>query len=216
MKIRMLILAGILGPVLLGFLAPAPATGQTQLYRWVDAEGQVHYSDLPPPPGARQVERRNLADKPADQGLPFALQAPVRNFPVTLYVSDCGSGCDRARALLRKRGIPHTEKRLEEPGVREELRALSGGDLFVPYLTVGRTRLAGYTDDQWNKALDFAGYPANALIQLPPPKPAPKPEAVPAAQTGAAPDGELPQDSVPEDQVSEDQAPEDQQVPAVQ
>lgn len=41
--------------ILLIVLAPLTGAAQ-QLYRWVDAQGKVHYSDAPPPPGARGVK----------------------------------------------------------------------------------------------------------------------------------------------------------------
>ena len=37
-------------------LAPPAAWAAGEMYRWVDAEGQVHYSDQPPPAGARDIK----------------------------------------------------------------------------------------------------------------------------------------------------------------
>ncbi|MCL6555446.1 MAG: DUF4124 domain-containing protein [Burkholderiales bacterium] len=41
----------VLLPLLLALALPGLAAAQ--LYRWVDAQGRVHYSDTPPPAGAR-------------------------------------------------------------------------------------------------------------------------------------------------------------------
>ena len=37
-------------------LATPAAWAAGEMYRWVDAEGQVHYSDQPPPAGARDIK----------------------------------------------------------------------------------------------------------------------------------------------------------------
>ena len=111
---------------------------QAETYKWVDADGKVHYSDQPPPPDARKSERKQLGDKPAEVALPYVLQQATKNFPVTLFVYDCGDGCTRARDFLVKRGVPHTSKDPTAPGMREELKKVTGGAEVVPVLQVGR------------------------------------------------------------------------------
>jgi hypothetical protein len=134
------------------------------LYRWVDADGKVHYTDQPPPASsAKQVEEKKLGSRPADDGqLPYASRLAAKNFPVTLYNSGCGEACTKAREHLAKRGIPFSEKDAGTPEVQEELKKLIGG-LEVPVLAVGKvTRLKGYEAGAWDTALDEAGYPKSA------------------------------------------------------
>ena len=101
--------------------------------------GKVHYSDQAPPANIKQVEKKKAAGgKPSETPLPYGLQQAVKNFPVTLYSSDCGDACTRARQLLVKRGIPYTEMDATDPETQEELRKLTGGPIEVPVLTVGR------------------------------------------------------------------------------
>jgi hypothetical protein len=174
------------------FLVAASAA-HAETYRWVDAEGKVHYSDRPPPASAKQVERRkSTAAKPgADEGqLPYVLQQAVKNFPVTLYITNCGDGCDRARKLLSKRGIPYTEKDAADAETQEEMKKLIGANLEVPILKVGRTVVRGIEEGQWNNALDAAGYPQTAVIPPRPPKRPPK--TPPAAPKPATPEEEAP------------------------
>lgn len=175
--------------MLLLMLVPLPALAQADLYRWVDADGKVHYSDQLPPPDARQVERmKALANKPGDPQMPYALQQAVKNFPVTLYVSECGESCDRARQLLAKRGIPYTEMEATDKATQEELKKLIGANLVVPVLTVGREVLKGLEEGQWNTTLDAAGYPQTAVI---PPRPPTRP-VKPAPPAAAAPEASAP------------------------
>src|SRR6266487_3798415 len=90
-------------------IACADASGQA--YRWVDKEGKVHYTQAPPPPDARAVQKKTFRHGPAEaSNLPYATQVAAKNFPVTLYTSpDCGAPCDRARAVLVKRAVPFKE-----------------------------------------------------------------------------------------------------------
>src|SRR5260221_9722335 len=83
------------------------------LYKWVDKDGRVQYSDTPPPSGsgAKNVEQRRMQGNVIQSNeAPYALQQTMKNFPVTLWANDCGEYCNKARALLNERGIPFTEK----------------------------------------------------------------------------------------------------------
>ena len=142
------------------------------LYRWVDNEGKVHYSEQPPPPSAaRKIEEKTIGTAPTDDvQLPYASRLAAKNFPVTLYNSGCGDACTKAREHLTKRGVPFNEKDAGTPEVQAELKKLIGA-LEVPVLAVGTvTRLKGYDSDAWNAALDDAGYPRSAPFLQPKPK----------------------------------------------
>lgn len=159
------------------------------LYRWVDFDGKVHYSEQPPPPSAaRKVEEKTLGTPPADDvQLPYATRLAAKNFPVTLYNSECGEPCTKAREHLTQRGVPFNEKDAGTAEVHAELKKLIGA-LEVPVLAVGTvTRLKGYNPGAWNAALDEAGYPKNAPFPRPKQKePAPtQSEQKPAANGGA-------------------------------
>jgi glutaredoxin len=94
----------------------------------------------------------------------------AKNFPVTLYITDCGNACTKAREHLTKRGVPFNEKDAGTPEVQTELKKLIGA-LEVPVLAVGTiTRLKGYDPAAWNAALDEAGYPKSAPFLRPKPK----------------------------------------------
>lgn len=156
-----------------------------QLYRWVDDKGRVEWRDTPPPANAKKVERRNVEGSVIEtSSLPYSVQQARRNFPLTLYVTDCGDGCSKARAHLTGRGIPFTEKNPQDDV--EGYKKLTGG-LDVPTLFVGRELLKGYEQGTWDAALDAAGYPRTVIGARPAPAtPAPKPvPAKPAVQPPA-------------------------------
>ncbi len=161
-----------------------PAWGGS-LYRWMDAEGRVHYTDSPPPPGAKNVLEKKLGASAGDSSsAAHAVQQAAKKNPVVFYSSaDCGPPCDAAREYLVRRGIPHTTRDPSTPEGAEALRKLIGG-LEVPVLVVvGATPLKGYEPGAWDAALDLAGSPKAASGIKKPAKPAPakaeNPEAVP-------------------------------------
>ena len=100
--------------------------------------------------------RGNLIE---DSVVPIAAQQAQERFPVTLYSFSCGEVCTQAEGLLNRRGVPFTTVNVETPEGAEQLNKMTG-ELRAPVLQVGdRTFVKGYSETQWNTALDDAGYP---------------------------------------------------------
>lgn len=175
--------------VLIAALALGGAASAQSVYRWVDANGRVQYSDQPPPPDARNVQQRSVGGNSIQNNeLSLAAQDAQKKNPVTLYVSECGEACDAAKGYLNKRGIPHT---VVDPTRSMELnkkfKEETGGEV-VPVIRVGEKRLSGWSESSWASALDAAGYPKTPSFAKPKPledrsgldKVAPKEPASPA------------------------------------
>lgn len=167
--------------LIVGFTILIAPLHAAQLYRWVDEKGNVEWRDTPPPATAKKVEQRTVTTStiPTSE-LPYSLQQAVKNFPVTLWVTDCGDPCDRARAHLKRRGLPYTDRNPQ--GDFESFKKLTGGGGEVPLLVVGSTRIKGYHEGEWDTALDIAGYPktvagAAAVVAKPRPTASSKPPA---------------------------------------
>ena len=182
-------LAALLAAVL---VLPALAFAQANVYRWVDKDGKVHYSDTPPAEPAKSLTQKRVGGGYEQSSqLPYATQIAMQKSPVTLFTgADCGEPCRLGRDLLAKRGIPFSER--DAQGNADDAEALKKlvGAIEVPVLTVGSSRVKGFEDGAWHSALDGAGYPRTALPgQLPPrpPSPAKKPDSPPAPDTAAAP-----------------------------
>lgn len=146
-------------------VAPCFAHAQTNVYRWVDKDGKVQFSDSPPPADAKDATQRRLGGGgDEDTLLPYATQVAKRRNPVTLYTGgDCGDACVKARELLERRGIPYTERDAQNnDSDREALKKLVGS-LYVPTLVVGESTTKGYDEDLWQAAFDSAGYPKTRL-----------------------------------------------------
>ena len=149
-----------------------------EIFRWVDKDGKVHYSDMPPE-NAADVERKRLSSQATDiEDLPYETRRAQQNFPVTLYITNgCGAPCDMARSMLSKRGIPFSEKLLKTQQEIDEFYKTSGST-GAPTLSIGKSFLSGFQEPRWNSELDVAGYPKTATyrqrIAPPPKRPAPQ------------------------------------------
>ncbi|HEX6829045.1 MAG TPA: DUF4124 domain-containing protein [Burkholderiales bacterium] len=53
------------------------ASVQAQLYKWVDSEGKIHYSDQPPPAGANKEQKLNIKKAPTAPGAPTDADNPA-------------------------------------------------------------------------------------------------------------------------------------------
>ena len=140
-----------------------------EVYRWVDAQGGVYYSDQPPPPSARQSTKvkgkGNVVDVDKES---FENRLAREKNPVVLYITPCGPICDQARDHLTQRGIPFTVKNpAKEPEIALELKKLVGA-VEVPVLVVGKTHQKGFEASSWNSLLDTAGYAKTPLVSAKP------------------------------------------------
>src|SRR5262252_2449004 len=143
-------------------LAIASSATVAETYRWVDDQGGVHYTQTPPPPGARDVQRKNLEQSgaAASTDLPYATQQAAKNFPVKLYMQKPCAPCDEARALLVRRSVPFSEVNVLNQRELDEVKAISGrADL--PLLLVGTLHQSGFQAELMNGLLDTAGYPSS-------------------------------------------------------
>jgi glutaredoxin len=170
--------------------ASAFALAQTQqVYRYVDKDGHVVYSDKPPPADARDAQAKRIGRNTIETStLSYASQLAEQRFPVTLYTFGCGLVCDNAAAILNKRGVPHTVVDVGQNDGAEKLKRLTGG-LDAPALQVGDQYTTGYNENRWQSMLTEAGYPQTpaprtAPVARAPAAPAPPPQA---AQTPTPP-----------------------------
>lgn len=182
-------LSWLVGAGLLTCLLASPVLAQG-VYRIVGPDGKVSFSDQPPP-AANGSSRPAGAGAPASIAgptvqLPFELRQVNSRFPVTLYASRDCAPCNSGRNLLDARGIPYTEKTVGTAQDSDALRRLSG-DLSLPVLTIGSQQIKGYSDTEWTKFLDAAGYPKQSALPSGYRRPAPSPMVEVRAEETAAP-----------------------------
>lgn len=179
--------------LLLGIALAASATSAQQVYRSVDKNGKVIFSDQPPAANTQPATPRGdvstVEGSSAIGGLPYELQQVAQRYPVTLYSRDDCAPCDTGRALLSTRGVPFNERQVKTPADAEALQRLSG-ESSLPVLAIGAQQLKGFSDSTWSQYLDAAGYPKSIRLPAgyrnPPAQPMVAQQAAPTAPAAAA------------------------------
>ena len=183
----------------LALLLVAAGAMAQPIYRNVDKNGKVTFSDRAPAASTEPAAAPQGASAPANTaGLPYELRQVAQRYPVTLYTSEDCAPCSAARTLLTTRGIPFDERTVKSNEEIEALQRLSSQS-SLPLLTIGSQQLKGYADNEWSQYLDAAGYPksnslpagyrngpARPLIAAQQAAPAPR-AATPAAQPAPPP-----------------------------
>jgi glutaredoxin len=172
-------------------------------YKVVGPDGSVTYTDRPPVDTKARVTPINARGGATPvvgvQNLPLELRQAATRYPVTLYTAAGCAPCEPARAMLRLRGVPFSEKIIStEPEVAELTRIVGASGL--PAVTVGGQAVSGLASETWNSYLDAAGYPRESklpasfqypaptpLIERTEPAPAPRRVAEPTSAPEAPP-----------------------------
>ena len=165
------------------------ATQAQQVHRIVGPDGKVTFSDRAPEDKKAQSTVLSTASGGAasNPALPSELRQIASRFPVTLYTGDSCSPCQQARQLLVQRGVPFTERSVNTNDDLDALRRLSG-ESALPFGTIGRQQLKGFSDAEWTQYLDAAGYPAQSRLPRGYTQPAATPLAPAKAPAASAPD----------------------------
>lgn len=179
-------------------LLAAPLPSALALYKVVQPDGSVTYTDRPPQAGSGRIITlgRNAAPVKPEAAFPLELRQPAQRYPVTLYTSPDCAPCDSGRRLLQQRGVPYSERVVTSDEDAAALERTVGGRT-VPALTIGAQALRGLSEIEWTAYLDAAGYPRESRLPSgwQPPAPTPlvarmpvppqAPEAAPAADPAA-------------------------------
>lgn len=118
------------------------AQGEGAVFKWVDANGKVHYGDQKSGAAVDQkslvdVSRGNTANAAAtDDSQPSAQR-------VVMYSTSWCGYCKKARAYFSSNGIYVSEYDIEKsPSARREYDRLGGRG--VPFITIGDTHIRGF------------------------------------------------------------------------
>jgi len=171
-------------------LLAAPLLPAMAVYKIVQPDGSVIYTDRPPTSGSARVMPLGSDAAPTmpDLALPQELRSLVQRYPVTLYTSADCTPCDNGRRLLQQRGVPYGERLVSSEEDALALERAVGGRT-VPALTIGVQPLRGLKETDWTAFLDAAGYPRESRLPRGWQAPAPTPlvERAPVQPRQAAP-----------------------------
>ncbi len=132
-----------------GLLTLLALSVQAAMYKYVDENGRVHYTDKPPADAQLEPVQGQIssyassgtAESGASEG---ASAAVTRNKRVILYSTSWCGVCKRAKSYMNQNGIRYTEYDIEktEKG-RRDYTAMNGKG--VPILLVGDRRMNGFS-----------------------------------------------------------------------
>jgi len=152
MTIRQTVIIG------LAVLVLPPSVLFADMYKWIDKDGKVHYSDSPPPgKKAKKLDLKinSISGPPvvSSLGNPSSTASTSK---VKLYTTTWCGYCKRARAYLQARGTPYQEIDVETSSQgQREFQALGGRG--VPVILVGNQRMDGYNEGTLAGMLKQAG-----------------------------------------------------------
>ena len=141
-------LAGMVFLVCVLMLALAPVGAE--IYKWVDGNGRIHFTDQPPAgQDAEQVSVRiNTYTSPEVSPLDSRVAAGGK---VVMYSASWCSACQQAKDYFEAQGIPYTEYDVEKSNKgKRDFKKLGGKG--VPVILVGNTRINGFSRHAFEQA----------------------------------------------------------------
>ena len=137
---------------------PFPAAAE--LFKWIDQDGKVHYSDAPPP--NRKSKRIDLKINSISGPPVISKNRSASQVAATtaervrlLTAAWCGY-CKKARAYLQARGTPFEDLDVETSAQGKSAYDALGGR-GVPIILVGQQRMDGYDASALEAMLKNAG-----------------------------------------------------------
>jgi len=138
-----------------------------EIYKWVDDNGNVHFTDTPPPghtdsevvnpqpnvvAGYGTVSGESSAQAAPAQ-TPRAGVAPVDLPIVELFVTSWCGYCKKAEAWFKARNIPYVKYDVEKDRDAARRKASLTQSRGVPFVLIGSVGIPGYSEAAFEKAL---------------------------------------------------------------
>jgi glutaredoxin len=140
--------------LLLVFLMTSPAS-YSQLYKWVDEQGKIHYGDNPP----ENVKLKRITGKVSSFSSvtvePFVYESGKtinrkKSTSVVMYSTSWCGYCKQAAQHFKKNKIPYTEYDIEKNArAAKEYKKLKGRG--VPIILIGSQRMNGFSATSFDR-----------------------------------------------------------------
>ncbi|WP_163831169.1 glutaredoxin family protein [Spartinivicinus ruber] len=129
------------------------STANAEIYRWVDKNGKVHFSDKKPqhkPASTIDINQtntyQNIELKPL--GPSSVKSSNKRNRGVVMYSAEWCGYCKVARNYFQSNKIPFKEYDIDKnEKARQEYQELGGKG--VPLILVGKKKMSGFTQQRF-------------------------------------------------------------------
>jgi glutaredoxin len=147
------------------FLSPVSSAVSGEIYKWKDKDGNIVFSDTPPPPGVNAEKKefkeesigrpktKEYFSKPTSERVEE--KRPYRDIHVIMYMTSWCSYCVKAREYLRSLDVNLIEYNIErDKSKREEMLSKSGGSKGVPLIDVEGIIIRGYNPSALRAAIE--------------------------------------------------------------
>lgn len=135
----------VFATVVLGLAIPGVAF--SGVYRWVDEDGKVHFSDQPSQSHASEPVKLRINTY---EGVTYDTSSFDVGKEVVMYSASWCGVCKKARRYFAERGIKYTEYDIENSAkAKTEFKKL--GAKGVPVILVGNRRMNGFSVDGFEK-----------------------------------------------------------------
>jgi len=121
------------------------------VYKWVDEDGTIHYSDQPIEEDAEALSIQVYSLESASE-IQNQDTVSVTGGAVKIYTATWCTWCERAKTYMRSKGIAFNEYDVENSVTgRLEYKRLNGKG--VPIILVGDQRMNGFSPDRLDQML---------------------------------------------------------------
>ena len=116
---------------------------RSEIYKWVDDKGNIHFTDNPPKNTQTEEVKLKINTYTAVEITPLVERLGKKGKVVMYTTARCGY-CKKAKAHFVKNNIPHVTYDVEKSRIgKRDYKALRGTS--VPIIIVGKKRMNGFT-----------------------------------------------------------------------
>jgi glutaredoxin len=147
------------------FLSSVSSAVSGEIYKWKDKDGNIVFSDTPPPPGVN-AEKKEFKEEsterlktkgyfPNPKNERVQEKRPYRDIYVIMYMTVWCPYCVKAREYLRSLDVNLIEYNIErDKSKRDEMLGKSGGSIGVPLVDIEGIIIRGYNPDAFRAAIE--------------------------------------------------------------
>ena len=153
--------------VFMAILVLCATDSNAAIYKWIDNDGTVHFTDSPPPADANanvvnpEPNRLEGYGKASGRNPMQNKQTPVakksvaiNDLPIVeLFVTSWCGYCKKAEAYFNKRNIPFVKYDIEKDQKAARRKSSLTQSRGVPFVLIGDVGIPGYSEAAFDKAL---------------------------------------------------------------
>jgi glutaredoxin len=174
----MLIVGKCIGTVLAAAVLAFFGAGvsSAEIYKWVDAQGNVHFQDHPPSDAGKSAAvevRESSPHPPANQppvptavsgraATPDSAVQPPRTITAELYSVSWCPHCKHAREFLRAQGVQFTDYDIEKDAAALARKNELDPEKGVPFAIINGIKIHGFSQQSYASAMASVQRPGTA------------------------------------------------------